>query len=324
LLQFARLPRCAGGDIRRRCIGNILETELLHPLEDRWKLRVGAVLPHEWVFCTFLLITTLRLFTNSAARSWSLVFLACLAAAIYVFFWAERSPTPWRWRVRLSFYFVAMGIAFFSMRTAVPLLGNPSVDALLLQWDRDLLGETPALAWEAWLYPWFEDLAMAGYLFFFYYLLGGPGHYCIRDIRLFRKCIVGLFTIYGIAFMGYTVFPAAGPHLAMTFQTPLRGPWLLDSTLPAVNGASNAVDVFPSVHVAASLYLLLFDRQHWRGRFWWALVPCVLLWFSTLYLRFHYFVDLLAGVVVGLIGWWTAQKYEATNPRHSTVTARQL
>jgi membrane-associated phospholipid phosphatase len=35
------------------------------------------------------------------------------------------------------------------------------------------------------------------------------------------------------------------------------------------------------------------------------------LWCSTLYLRFHYFVDLLAGIVVALIGWWTAQKYEA-------------
>ena len=35
------------------------------------------------------------------------------------------------------------------MRTAVPLLGNSRVDPLLQQWDRDLLGETPAVAWEA-------------------------------------------------------------------------------------------------------------------------------------------------------------------------------
>jgi membrane-associated phospholipid phosphatase len=305
------------------CIGNILETRFVRPLKNKWKFEVAAVLPHEWVFCTFLLITTLRLFANSAARSWSFVFLACLAAAIVAFFWAERNPTPWRLRVRLSFYFVAMGICFFSMRAAVPLLGTPRVDDLLLQWDRDLLGETPALAWEAWLSPRWEDLAMAGYLFFFYYLLAGPGHYCIRDVPAFRKCIVGLFTIYGLAFMGYTVFPAAGPHLSMTFQTPLHGPWLLDSTLATVNQASNAVDAFPSVHLAASLYLLLFDRQHWRRRFWWVLAPCILLWFSTMYLRFHYFVDLLAGMGVGLIGWWTAQKYEASDAHHSAATASQ-
>jgi membrane-associated phospholipid phosphatase len=33
------------------------------------------------------------------------------------------------------------------------------------------------------------------------------------------------------------------------------------------------------------------------------------LWWSTLYLRFHYFVDLLAGVAVALIGVWTANRY---------------
>jgi membrane-associated phospholipid phosphatase len=69
------------------------------------------------------------------------------------------------------------------------------------------------------------------------------------------------------------------------------------------------VDVFPSVHVAASLYLLRFDWRHWRRRFWWVLAPCIVLWLSTLYLRFHYFVDLLAGAAVALVGWWIAQKY---------------
>jgi hypothetical protein len=284
-------------------------SEVSLAFKDGWRLKAAAVLPHEWVFSTFLLVTGARLFADSAARSWSPVFFACLAASILMILWTERNPTPGRWRVRLAFYYVAMGVCFFSMGTAVPLLGTPRADAMLLQWDRDLLGETPAVSWEPWLHPWLENLAMAGYLFFFYYLMAGPGHYCFRDIPLFRKCIVGLFTIYGIALLSYTVLPAGGPHLFMSFQTPLHGPLLLDSTLNLVNRGSNAVDVFPSVHVAASLYLLLFDWRHWRRRFWWALAPCAVLWLSTLYLRFHYFVDLLAGVAVALVGWWTAQKY---------------
>jgi membrane-associated phospholipid phosphatase len=294
-------------------------------LKDKWRLIVAAVLPHEWAFGAFLLVTGVRLLANDASRSWSSVFFASLAAAITMVFWTERSPTPWRWRVRLSAYFVLMGACFYAMRSAVPLLGTPGADSMLLQWDRDLLGDTPAFVWQTWLYPWLENVAMAGYLFFFYYLLAGPGHYCIRDIPLFRKCIVGLFTIYAIALMSYTVFPAAGPHLYMSFQTQLHGPWLLDSTLDAVNRGSNAVDVFPSVHVAASLYLLLFDWRHWRRRFWWVLTPCAVLWWSTMYLRFHYFVDLLAGVAVALAGWWTAQKYEASYGRHiDSVSIKSL
>jgi len=277
--------------------------------EPGWRLKAAAVLPHEWVFGAFLVITGIRLLADSVTRGWSAVFFACLAACVLMVSWTERQPTPDRWRIRLAFYYVAMGICFFSMGFAVPLLGTPRVDALLLRWDRDLLGETPAVLLEPWLHPWLENVAMAGYLFFFYYLLAGPGYYCFRDVAIFRKCIVGLFTIYGIALLSYTLLPAGGPHLFMTFHTVLRGPLLLNSTMGLVNRGSNAVDVFPSVHVAASLYLLLFDRQQARRRFWRFLVPCIVLWLSTLYLRFHYFVDIVAGVAVALVGWWTAQRY---------------
>jgi len=254
----------------------------------------------------------MRLFAHRGApRGWSLVFFGCWLAGLAVLLWAERNLTPWRWRVRLLFYPAAMGVVFYVMTGAVPLPGNSGVDGLLLEWDRALFGETPAVAWEPWLIPWLEDLAMAGYLFFFYYLVAGPGHYCICNLRLFRKCIVGLFTIYGLAFLGYTILPAGGPLRWMTFAKPLHGPWLLDWTLGSVNSASNGVDAFPSVHLAASLYLLLFDWRHWRRRFWWVLAPCLLLAFSTVYLRFHYAVDLLAGGVVAVLGWRVAEVYEA-------------
>jgi membrane-associated phospholipid phosphatase len=279
---------------------------------NKWRHKLRAFLPHEWVFGTFLLLTGLRLFMQGGpARSWALVFWACWLAGIGVAIWAERNLTPWRWRLRLLFYPAVMGISFYALGEAVPLLGIPKVDGLLLECDRALVGETPAIVWEPWLRPWLEDLAMGGYLFFFYYLIAGPSHYCLRDLCLFRKCMVGLFTLYGVAFMGYTVLPAAGPHCWMTFATPLHGKWLLDWTLQPVNVASNSIDVFPSVHVAVSLYLLLFDWKHWRSRFWWVLAPCHLLWFSTLYLRFHYFVDVLAGGLVGLLGWGMAEVYGA-------------
>ena len=268
------------------------------------------MLPHEWCFGAYLAITWLRLaFAGGAAFAWSFVFLGCLAGSVIVIRWAAQNPTPWRWRIRLLYYPSAMGITFYTMGTAVPLLGSHKYDALLLSWDRALIGETPAVAWEKYLTPWLEDVSMAGYIFFFIYLVAGPGYYCIRNVPLFRKCIVGLFVMYGIGFLGYTILPAGGPHRWMTFETPLHGPWILDWTLKSVNDGSNRVDVFPSIHFAATFYLLIFDWQNHRRRFWWALLPCVVLWFSTLYLRFHYFVDLLAGVVVTLVAWYAAQRY---------------
>lgn len=283
-------------------------------IERGRRAKLSAVLPHEWIFGTFLLLTALRLwFAGGAARPWSYVFLTCLLAAIGAIFCTESNPTPWRWRVRLLLYPAVMGISFYAMGAAVPLLGNDKVDGLLLEWDRALVGETPALAWQYWLHPGAADLAMAGYLFFFFYLVVGPAVYCVTDLRLFRKCIVGLFTMYGLAFTGYTLLPAGGPWRWMDFATPLEGAFLLEWTLPTVNAGSNAIDVFPSVHVAATLYLLLFDWQHGRRRFWLYVLPCLVLWWSTMYLRFHYFVDLLGGIAVALAGWTMALQYDAAS-----------
>jgi hypothetical protein len=291
---------------------------------NNWRTTLRAVLPHEWIFGAYLLLTALRLLVHGgAARPWSFVFLGCLLACALIFFWAKQDPTPWRWRVRLLAYPAVMGITFYAMGTAVPLLGNGKVDTLLLGWDQALLGETPSVAWEKWMGPWTTDIAMAGYLFFFYYIIAGPGVYCVANLRLFRKCIVGLFTLYGLAFTSYTVMPAGGPWRWMTFHAPLHGPLLLDWVLKPVNDGSNAVDVFPSVHLAASLYLLMFDWQNGRRRFWFYLLPCLVLWWSTMFLRFHYFVDLLAGLAVALAGWMMAQAYDAKT-RDQPMLASEL
>src|SRR5204863_1230406 len=86
---------------------------------------------------------------------------------------------------------------------------------------------------------------------------------------------------------------------------------------PYVDGGSNGVDVFPSLHVALSLYLLGFDWWHFPARFWRLLVPCVALWFSTLYLRYHYVVDLIAGVAISLVGLWVADRYAQSGKAHA-------
>ena len=282
---------------------------MVSPAPRSWIKRFDAVLPHEWVFGGYLALTAARLLATGLT-GWGLLFLGCLLSSVAVIVWVGRHPSPWRWRVRLLYYPSVMGISFYAMGNALPMPGGVKVDALLLGWDRALLGGTPSVMWEPWLRPWLADVMMAGYLFFFFYLIAGPGRYCIRDMPAFRKNIVGLFTLYGLGFTGYTFFPAGGPHRFMTFATPLSGPLLLNWTLKTVNDGSNAVDVFPSIHFAVTLYLLLFDWQHHRRRFCWALLPCVVLWFATMYLRFHYVVDLLAGLVVALAGWGMAQWYE--------------
>ena len=265
------------------------------------------VLPHEVAFTGFLLITWIRLVAQGAVLTLPAnAFLIFVAGSAGVIAWANRRPTPARWRIRLLYYPAIMGLSFYYLAPGMALLETPNADALLTAWDIGLLGGSLSAACQGFATRWLTDVMMGAYLFYFIYLVGGPGTYCVRDLPRFRLCMVGLFTVHGLGFLGYTIWPAAGPHLHLTFERPLLGSWFTELVTPLVNGGSNGVDVFPSLHFAVSLYLLGFDWCFNRRRFWWVLGPCVALWVSTIYLRYHYFVDLLAGAALTVVGWTVA------------------
>ena len=110
--------------------------------------------------------------------------------------------------------------------------------------------------------------------------------------------------------------PAVGPQY---FQSALYTRWL-DSG-PIGNAIIFTVDAlkpirrdcFPSLHTAVTTVVLIFAWRHSRLLFWVILPLCLSLFFSTMYLRFHYFIDLVAGWVLAPIAahlavrlnlWW--------------------
>lgn len=270
----------------------------------RWK-----ILPHEWAFGGFLLLTFLRVMWASPFSLTSMVFLALFVVGLALIEWAHERPTPLRWRIRLLWYPAAMGAAFAAIPMAVGEIGVPKADALLAPLDEKWLGMPAADYFLLVQSPLLTDIMVCGYVFFFIYLIVGPGYYCVVDLKRFRECFVGLFTIYAIGFFGYTVLPAGGPYQAVAFSEPLPEGPVAQYVLAIINRASNGVDVFPSIHGAVSLYLLLFDRQHYRARYELLLLPCLLLWLSTMYLRYHYAVDLIAALVLTGAGWLTVWLY---------------
>ncbi len=299
-------------------------------LDDHWLSRLlfrlrdlrVRLLPHEYAFSLFLALTWGRLLLHAGFTSpLSLAFLGFLAASITVILWSGREPAPWRWRVRLLLYPALMGLSFYMIPSVVAAFGVPPADALLVKWDCAWLGQNLNLAIQGWDPPLFTDVMMLAYVFFFYYLIAGPAYYCIHDLPRFRQCFAGLFFIYALGFIGYTVFPAGGPHRFLEFEKPLKGAWVTHLAKPILDSASNGVDAFPSIHVAVSLYLLVFDRWYYRRRFWWVLLPCVALWVSTVYLRYHYCTDVLAGVAIAAVGLWVADFHGNNVEAPSTTEA---
>ena len=172
---------------------------MLSPASARfWK----QLLPHEYVFGFFLALTWARLVIQAGLfDSSALIFGGYVLGTLGVIWWAQCRPTTFRYRVRLLFFPAMMGLSFYTLPQAVTALKVPRADALLAGWDRALFH---ARDWSAtWPgHPMITDLMMVSYLFFFFYLIAGPAYYFFHDLARFRQCFVGLFTVYGLGFIG--------------------------------------------------------------------------------------------------------------------------
>jgi len=132
----------------------------------------------------------------------------------------------------------------------------------------------------------------------------------------FRTATFGIVTCFFMGYALYVVFPAAPPRLVLVYEFTknLRGYPGGISNLSALAFSLLPVDsraAFPSLHTAASLVALVYAWRYLRWSFW-VLLPFVLgLWASTIYLRHHYFVDLVAGWLLAPAALWVAPRVDA-------------
>jgi 1-acyl-sn-glycerol-3-phosphate acyltransferase len=293
------------------------------PLGSRAPRRT-RILAHEAAFGLLYGLVIGRLLTSAKAIAWGEIAVwsvfAAVSAALVVM--AERVPSSLAWRVRLAAYLVLMNLAYARMGIVHRQLGTALGDVALQGVDRTLFGIVLPLSLDGWTSPAASQFFSICYFLLFPYIVIS----CARQIWRYerapdeaRRFFAGLFTVYAIGFAGYLLVPAAGPYIAMpgAFAHPITG-----GGMTALNGAviqrgSNHVDVFPSLHVAVSAFFLGFDRRFARWRFVAYALPACGLWVSTLYLRYHYGIDVLCGFALAGLGLSVALRGAETRPEHT-------
>jgi hypothetical protein len=208
-------------------------------------------------------------------------------------------------KLRLAFYPVALVAAYLNMGHALARMGAPLWDGALFRLDRLLVGTTPSLLLQPLVHPALTEVLSLCYGLFIPYLATSLVWYFFQDLPVARRFFAGLLGLYFVGFLGNLLVPACGPYIALAdcFTVPLVGGPITAANAALVALGSSHVDVFPSLHCAASTFILAFDHRHSRRRFRLFLVPVVGLWLSTLYLRYHYLVDLLAAFALAALVW---------------------
>ncbi len=135
--------------------------------------------------------------------------------------------------------------------------------------------------------------------------------------------------VYGfyLSYIGYLLLPAVGPRFTLhdfnSLNDVLPGLWLTNSLRDFVNagesipkGALHAIDfaqrdAFPSGHTQLTLVILYIAFTMRLKSRWVLLVIGSLLVLSTVYLWYHYVIDVIAGVIFFLFTIWSGKKLDA-------------
>ncbi|MDR2690087.1 MAG: phosphatase PAP2 family protein [Azoarcus sp.] len=126
-----------------------------------------------------------------------------------------------------------------------------------------------------------------------------------------RRFFFGLTIIYIFGFGGYLLVPAGGPFIAFPalFPHPPEGGAITRTLASVVTQGVTGMDVFPSLHCGASLYVFGFfasgaalrkNRAYLLIALLLAAI-CAPLILATVYLRYHYGIDLLAGTTLAAL-----------------------
>jgi len=176
------------------------------------------------------------------------------------------------------------------------------IDPSLIRIDLFLFGVHPTVWAERWIMPWLTDLMSFFYIsYYFVPVILVAVLYFRRQKQHFDQAIFVLLFGYYLSFIGYILFPAIGPRFTlMGLQTvPLEGSFLTDFVRDTLNQLEhNRRDCMPSGHTQLSL-MSLYLAYRYQRKLLYLLAPLVAgLIASTIYLRYHYVIDLFAGVAV--------------------------
>jgi membrane-associated phospholipid phosphatase len=121
----------------------------------------------------------------------------------------------------------------------------------------------------------------------------------------FDRAVLLLVGGFLASYVGYLLVPTLAPKVVLAFEHEVTGTWLTPHLRASIDaGELNPWDCFPSGHTMMTLTSLLILWRWHRVALRWVLVPGLVLVASTVLLRYHWTIDVIAGA---LLAWPVAR-----------------
>ncbi len=250
-----------------------------------------------------------------------------IAALVLLLAWVERKfdfSTKPKLLQTLRFirglYPVLLFTYFYSSLHSVTLIIFPEwLDPWFMDLDSKIWGYLPSLEWgRRFGQPFFQELFHFAY-FCYYLMIGGlPVYLYVKNRPAFRELIFNLTFVFYACYVFYSLFPVVGGRFnteSYQLSQSFRGGLFTHIMAYIYNHSSHWGGAFPSSHVAIAIVLTIAALKFTRKWGYVFGVISVFLTVATVYCHYHWFVDAVAGLFTGILGYfagiWTRNKLES-------------
>jgi len=276
--------------------------------------------PVDKIIVGYLSITGLLILAYANRIPGAATLIASHAAGVLLVVIAIMRPVWLTFFFRHWYSLPYVGVCYLEMRILIVSLRTGDADDALARLDFSIWGAHPTVWLERIQTPALTEFLQWNYSMFVpCVLLIAALLWRRRAFREFRYYAFLIAIGFLVSYIGYFFVPARGPRflLAHLQHTQLRGLWMfgpLQATLDRLEQAH--YDCFPSGHTELTMLAWWGSRMISATLFRVYFVYTLCIIFATVYLRYHYTVDVLAGVVVALLIVWAAPHlYQALESR---------
>ena len=207
------------------------------------------------------------------------------------------------WFLRNWYLCAGFPILFTELQHLIHQVRPTDMDPVLVRMDFFLFGCHPTVWMERFIHPWFTAVLQVCYLCYFILVLPLGGYLYARKREAFQPYVTTVSMMFCLTFLGYLLVPALGPRyeLAALQTVPLEGIGFTKALMHWVDTTEGVCrDCFPSGHVAMATLVCIISYRLCRPLFPFYAIICTGLLVGTVYLRYHYVVDLPAGFLLGV------------------------
>jgi membrane-associated phospholipid phosphatase len=278
---------------------------------DHIKLITARANPVDYVTAAYQLIMMLTIVFYFSAIPFAGFFITFHLLVLGFLYWLvlsennkfARAVHPWN-------PLIIIPLNFSQLHYLVHPVNPIDWDDALVHLDYSLFGVHPTVWLESWSTPWLTEYFQIIYTtFYFLPLVLAIILFRRDDIRNFNYFVFIISYGFYISYLGYFMVPALGPRFTLhELQTePLLGLWLTNGIRDTLNWMENIQrDAFPSGHTEITVLTMIFTWKFSKPYFWILSIVGSSLLLSTVYLRYHYVVDVFAGVWLALFVLATA------------------